>query len=71
MQRNIEQVLVAASKRALSPIEIERLAACIRALESNQMPPEDVLVRRIKELENQLTDCRARVKKCERNGFPD
>ncbi|HAV44347.1 MAG TPA: hypothetical protein DCX44_03450 [Halomonas sp.] len=71
MDSTIKRTLEAASVRALSPIELERLAGCIRALESNQMPPEDVLVRRIKELENQLTDCRARVKKCERNGFPD
>lgn len=71
MDSIIEQTLDTASKRVLSPIEIERLAACIRALESNQMPPEDVLVRRIRELQGKLDDCRARVKKCERNGYPD
>ncbi|WP_249976031.1 hypothetical protein [Vreelandella olivaria] len=71
MDSIIERTLATASKRPLSSVEIERLTACIRALESNQLPPEDVLVRRIKELEKQLTDCRARVKKCERNGYPD
>ncbi len=71
MDSTIKRTLEAASVRALSSTELERLVARIRALESNQMPPEDVLVRRIKELENQLTDCRARVKKCERNGCPD
>lgn len=71
MNRNIERLLEVASQRALHPEEIKRLSAAIRALESNQLPPEDVLVKRIKELEKQLDDCRARVKKCERNGYPD
>lgn len=71
MNRNIERLLELASKRALYPEEIKRLSASIRALESNQMPPEDVLVRRIKELQGKLDDCRVRVKKCERNGCPD
>ncbi|NGO91240.1 MAG: hypothetical protein GBQ79_16870 [Halomonas sp.] len=71
MDSTIKRTLEAASKRALYPEEIKRLSACIRALESNQMLPEGELARRIKELENLLTDCRARVKKCERNGYPD
>lgn len=71
MQRNIEQTLIAASKRPLSNIEIERLTASIRALESQVLPREDVLVKRIKELESKLTDCHARIRKCERNGCPD
>ncbi|MEC4767970.1 hypothetical protein LPL18_011610 [Halomonas sp. CUBES01] len=71
MDRNIERLIEAASQRALYPEEIKRLSASIRAMESNQMPPEDVLVRRIKELQGKLDDCRARVRKCERNGGPD
>lgn|GEM_PF-6639626 len=71
MDSIIERTIDTASKRALYPEEIKRLSAFIRALESNQMPPEDVLVRRIKELQGKLDDCRVRVKKCERNGCPD
>lgn len=71
MNNLIEKTLSTASKRPLSSIEIERLSACIRALESRALPREDVLVQRIKELEGKLDDCRARVRKCERNGCPD
>ncbi len=71
MDSIIERTLDTASKRALSSIEIERLAAFIRALESRALPREDVLVKRIKELEGKLKDCHARVRKCERNGCPD
>lgn len=71
MNSAIERTLATASKRPLSSIEIERLTACIRALESRVLPREDVLVKRIKELEGKLADCYARVRKCERNGCPD
>ncbi|WP_422156404.1 hypothetical protein KV699_07120 [Vreelandella titanicae] len=71
MDSIIERTLDTASKRALYPEEIKRLSASIRALQNNQMPPEDELVRRIKELQGKLDGCRARVKKCERNGYPD
>lgn len=71
MDSIIERTLDTASKRALYPEEIKRLSASIRALQNNQMPPEDVLVRRIKELQGKLDDCHARVRKCERNGCPD
>ena len=71
MDSIIERTLDTASKRALYPEEIKRLDAYIRAQESRALPREDVLVRRIRELEGQLVDCHARVRKCERNGCPD
>ena len=71
MNSVIERTLASARTRPLSSIEIDRLYACIHALENRSLPREDVLVGRIEELEGQLADCRARVRKCEHNGYPD
>ncbi|MBR9880759.1 MAG: hypothetical protein GYB17_14825 [Gammaproteobacteria bacterium] len=71
MARRIDQILNAAAQRPLSSGELELLSSYIRTLERNRMPPEDVLVKRIKELEGKLDDCRRKLRSVDRNEIMD
>ncbi|WP_348826812.1 hypothetical protein [Halomonas sp. RT37] len=71
MARHIDQILNAATQRSLSSEELKLLTSYIRNLEQNRMPPEDVLVKRIKELEGKLDDCRQKLRSVDRNEIMD
>ncbi|KJZ14032.1 hypothetical protein TW86_10615 [Halomonas sp. S2151] len=71
MARHIDQILNAAAQRSLSSEELKLLSSYIRNLEQNRMPPEDVLVKRIKELEGKLDDCRQKLRSVDRNEIMD
>lgn len=71
MSRRIDQILNAAAQRPLVTGELDLLGSYIRDLERNRMLPEDTLVKRIKELEGRLEDCRRTLRSVDRNEIMD
>lgn len=69
MSENTDRILATAETRQLSSSEIDRLRACIKALEHQKCQPEDRLLRQIRELENKLKDYRELINKYDLNQY--
>lgn len=71
MSENTDKILSMAENRQLSSREINTLRACIQALEKQKLPPENVLVRRNKELKSKLESCHNLINKYDLNEYMD
>lgn len=71
MPKNIARILESSQTRPLTAGELSLLTGYLQNLERRQARPEDVLERRIKELEGKLEDCWRKLRSVDRNEIMD